>query len=355
MFHSNRIFSQSLQNAYNNNRIEEMLSKIYLKSAITQPELATGAGNCLTYGLCSVQGWRRYQEDAHVAALDFDDQWSLFAVFDGHNGPEVALLARQRLPQMLRDNKCFIAGEIDRSLEQVFMAFDALLLTRTAHNQLFELRRSALGNENMSPNDKPGVSSGCTALVVLINRETDTVYVANIGDSRCVLSRSGKVTPMSTDHKPEDRPERKRIERAGGHIIDGRINGGLNLSRAFGDHQYKRNRLLLAEEQMVTSWPEIKVKQFKPKSGDFLVIACDGIWNTLSTNKVAKFVDKRLKSGRHQLTDICQQLTYRCMSPVLPIHGIGGDNMTCIIVRFDGQPSSSPSPSVSLSLSSMDR
>ena len=40
---------------------------------------------------------------------------------------------------------------------------------------------------------------------------------------------------MSVDHKPEDEPEKTRIERAGGKITgDGRINGGLNLSRAIG-------------------------------------------------------------------------------------------------------------------------
>lgn len=61
------------------------------------------------------------------------------------------------------------------------------------------------------------------------------LYVANAGDSRCVLSRKGRAVPLSADHKPEDEPERSRIERAGGVVTgDGRVNGGLNLSRAIG-------------------------------------------------------------------------------------------------------------------------
>ena len=61
------------------------------------------------------------------------------------------------------------------------------------------------------------------------------MYVANAGDSRCVLCRAGKAIDLSLDHKPEDEPERQRIEKAGGFVtVDGRVNGNLNLSRALG-------------------------------------------------------------------------------------------------------------------------
>lgn len=84
----------------------------------------------------------------------------------------------------------------------------------------------------------PGSSSGCTAVVaLLVQRE---LYVANAGDSRCVVCRVDKALDMSFDHKPEDVAERARIENAGGRVTeDGRVNGGLNLSRALGDHAYK--------------------------------------------------------------------------------------------------------------------
>ena len=61
------------------------------------------------------------------------------------------------------------------------------------------------------------------------------LYVANAGDSRCVLCRDGKAVNMSDDHKPEDMSEQERIVKAGGRVTcDGRVNGGLNLSRALG-------------------------------------------------------------------------------------------------------------------------
>lgn len=95
------------------------------------------------------------------------------------------------------------------------------------------------GDDPESMIDIPGKDSGCTAVIALIVGKD--LYVANAGDSRCVVCRNGKAIEMSLDHKPEDEEETKRIEKAGGKItLDGRVNGGLNLSRAIGDHTYKR-------------------------------------------------------------------------------------------------------------------
>ena len=53
---------------------------------------------------------------------------------------------------------------------------------------------------------------------------------------RCVVCRDGQAVEMSVDHKPEDQVELNRIRKAGGKVTpDGRVNGGLNLSRALGD------------------------------------------------------------------------------------------------------------------------
>ena len=80
---------------------------------------------------------------------------------------------------------------------------------------------------------QPGSDSGCTACVALLRG--DQLVVANAGDSRCVLCRGGTAVDLSVDHKPEDDSERNRIEKAGGKVTaDGRVNGGLNLSRAIG-------------------------------------------------------------------------------------------------------------------------
>lgn len=82
---------------------------------------------------------------------------------------------------------------------------------------------------------QPGSDSGTTAVVALIRGKQ--LIVANAGDSRCVVSEKGKAVDMSYDHKPEDELELTRIKNAGGKVtMDGRVNGGLNLSRAIGNH-----------------------------------------------------------------------------------------------------------------------
>ena len=87
---------------------------------------------------------------------------------------------------------------------------------------------------SMLTTPQPGSDSGCTACVLL--KRGNKLMVANAGDSRCILARAGQAIDLSFDHKPEDEPERTRIENAGGKVTaDGRVNGGLNLSRAIGN------------------------------------------------------------------------------------------------------------------------
>jgi serine/threonine protein phosphatase PrpC len=65
------------------------------------------------------------------------------------------------------------------------------------------------------------------------------IYCANAGDSRTVMCEHGKTVELSKDHKPDLPSERTRILKAGGEVVDGRVNGMLALSRAIGDFDYK--------------------------------------------------------------------------------------------------------------------
>lgn len=65
-------------------------------------------------------------------------------------------------------------------------------------------------------------------LVTALPLKTAAVFLKN-------SSPAGKAVDMSYDHKPEDEVELARIKNAGGKVtMDGRVNGGLNLSRAIG-------------------------------------------------------------------------------------------------------------------------
>ncbi|KAI1287634.1 putative protein phosphatase [Halotydeus destructor] len=179
--------------------------------------------------------------------------------------------------------------------------------------------------------EEPGKDSGCTAVVALL--DGNELYVANAGDSRCVVSRSGEAIDMSIDHKPEDDIEQDRITRAGGQVTaDGRVNGGLNLSRAIGDHAYKINSKLPLREQMITALPDIKKLTISP-SDEFMVLACDGIWNSLTSQQVVDYVRPKVRDNK-PLSAICDDLFRACLAPNTHGDGTGCDNMTCIIVTF---------------------
>lgn len=81
--------------------------------------------------------------------------------------------------------------------------------------------------------------AGATATVILVTRTE--IYCANAGDSRTVIAKAGNAREMSEDHKPDNAGEIARIQRAGGFVEDGRVNGMLALSRALGDFEYKGN------------------------------------------------------------------------------------------------------------------
>jgi len=187
-------------------------------------------------------------------------------------------------------------------------------------------------------NEDPGNDSGCTAVVaLLVGRE---LYVANAGDSRCVVCRDGKAIEMSYDHKPEDEPERQRINKAGGRVTqDGRVNGGLNLSRAIGDHAYKTNKELPLSEQMISPVPDVKKLTIDPDKDSFVLLACDGIWNSLSSQETVDFISDRLnkKNARHDttfLTNILKELFDHCLAPDTMGDGTGCDNMTAVIAKL---------------------
>jgi len=182
--------------------------------------------------------------------------------------------------------------------------------------------------------EEPGNDSGCTAVLALI--AGTRLYVANAGDSRCVVCRDGKPLEMSFDHKPEDEIELNRIKTAGGKVTpDGRVNGGLNLSRAIGDHAYKQNKSLPLKDQMISSQPDIKVLDLDLEKDSWMILACDGIWNFMSNEEVVQFVNKRIHSTQDgKLSTICEELFEECLAPDTGGDGTGCDNMTAVIVRF---------------------
>lgn len=84
-----------------------------------------------------MQGWRKSMEDAHVTALDvIEGEVSLFGVFDGHGGCEVARFVENHLVDELKKNENFKKGNYRQALTDVFLAIDRLLLSEPGKKEL---------------------------------------------------------------------------------------------------------------------------------------------------------------------------------------------------------------------------
>lgn len=112
---------------------------------------------------------------------------------------------------------------------------------------------------------------------------------------------------MSFDHKPEHKIEKSRIYKAGGIVNDGRVDYGLNLSRAMGDHNLKLRDDLPDIKQKVIALPDIKTLTVT-NDDEFMVLACDGIWNSMKNQEVIDFIRPRVKEGGKKLSEICEEV-----------------------------------------------
>ena len=139
---------------------------------------------------------------------------------------------------------------------------------------------------------------------------------------------------MSYDHKPVNKGENARIVAAGGFVEFGRVNGNLALSRALGDFEFKQNQSLEAERQIVTADPDI-IEHTSTGEEEFLVIACDGIWDVLKNQEVVDFTRRCIADGK-ELQEIAELALDKCLAPDSDWGGVGCDNMTFMVIAILG-------------------
>ncbi|MCP4294162.1 MAG: protein phosphatase 2C family protein [Proteobacteria bacterium] len=97
---------------------------IYLSKPNTEKSSNLGNNKVLSFGSSSMQGWRMNMEDAHINKLDLTQEISLFAVFDGHGGQEVAKFCEAYFNQYLLANEAFKKGDYKTALEETFLKVD---------------------------------------------------------------------------------------------------------------------------------------------------------------------------------------------------------------------------------------
>lgn len=240
-------------------------------------------------GFESVQGRRWNMEDTHVAidnlretfpSLPDNKHYSFHAVYDGHGGKETAQIAEEYLHKNLVADPNFAANNYEAALTAAFERTDTFLRAQS----------EALGWRN-------GSTAVCSLIV------DSTLYIANVGDSEGVLAQKGKngleAILLTEIHRPTKDSERQRVEEAGGHVLFGRINGSLAVSRALGDIDFKQPHNKSGGNWVIAT-PFIKTIQLT-EDDEFVVIACDGLWDRLTYQDAVDLVAKARKTGKNPL------------------------------------------------------
>ncbi|TLD19011.1 Ornithine carbamoyltransferase [Venturia nashicola] len=259
--------------------------------------------------------------------------WMFWGVFDGHSGWTTSAKLRQTLiSYVARElNSTYIAAlanpavtfptseSVDQAIKTGFTRLDNEIVHESV-TKVTEARSKRVAAELLAP-----ALSGSCALLSFYDSRSKLLKVACTGDSRAVIGRrgaNGKWTaePLSIDQTGGNVEEdaRLRKEHPGEEYVthNGRILGGLEPSRAFGDAFYKWSletqlklkksyfgrtpSKLLKSPPYVTAEPIITTTKVQPQNGDFVVMATDGLWEMLTNEEVVGLVGQWLEAQGSQ-------------------------------------------------------
>eukprot|EP00808_Paulinella_micropora_P031716 g1725.t1 len=259
---------------------------------------------------CTLQGVRSTNEDCHLfAPLPKNKHIYFGGVFDGHGGKGCSKFCKERMPKLI-DDRLVTAGPMP------LRGKDGKQMIREMYIELDK----AWINKARSMRDP----SGSTAVTAMLDFSSLDLLLANAGDAQAVLSRAGRAINLSRNHKPHMPRERARIIAAGSKVHLGRLDGSLAVSRAIGDIRYKLTcnqpgQVLQVLEDGIpssrrlqttacTSLPSVYQRRLRPFFDEFLLLACDGLFDVMTEQEAVDFVRRRFtKIKRSQEKDVVKR------------------------------------------------
>ncbi|XP_054545145.1 protein phosphatase 1E isoform X3 [Talpa occidentalis] len=251
----------------------------------------------------AIKNMRRKMEDKHVCIPDFNmlfnledqEEQAYFAVFDGHGGVDAAIYASIHLHVNLVRQEMFPHDPAE-ALCRAFRVTDERFVQKAARESL---------------------RCGTTGVVTFIRG--NMLHVAWVGDSQVMLVRKGQAVELMKPHKPDREDEKQRIEALGGCVVwfgAWRVNGSLSVSRAIGD----------AEHKPYICGDADSASTVLDGTEDYLILACDGFYDTVNPDEAVKVVSDHLKENNGDSSMVAHKL-------VASARDAGSsDNITVIVV-----------------------
>ncbi|KAK4561939.1 hypothetical protein RGQ29_004691 [Quercus rubra] len=223
-------------------------------------------------------------------------------VFDGHGGIDAALFVRENILRFILEDSHFPIC-VNKAIKSAFLRADHAFADAASLDS----------------------SSGTTALTALIFGRM--MLIANAGDCRAVLGKRGKAVELSKDHKPDSFSERPRIEKLGGVVYDGYLNGQLSVARAIGDWHMKDPE---GSSSPLSAEPELQDMVLNEED-EFLILGCDGLWDVMSSQCAVTIARKELML--HNDPERCSRELVR-----EALKRNTCDNLTVVTVCFSPDP-----------------
>ena len=286
-------------------------------------------GNIKGYGANTYQGLvRNYNEDRVSIIINMTKpenytkkNWpkiSFFGIYDGHGGSKCADFLRDTLHKIIFSNEYF-PENAEKAIKNAFLKTE---------NEF--INKIAIDKNTGNILDRSG---SCAILVIVIDTK---IYVVNVGDSRGIMSLNGgkEYKIITTDHKPSNENEKKRIIQSGGEVYqtqtpinsmnnttsennnnnsnnnnnndiqnenasnteNNQVNqiligpyrvlpGRLSVSRTIGDVEAKLVQFG-GNPQVIIPLPDVFVYDLQKDDIDFIILGCDGIYDQLSNEEI---------------------------------------------------------------------
>lgn len=282
----------------------------------------------------------RSERIVQVPLITQDDKrhstdWMFWGVYDGHSGWTTSAKLRDELiASVLGElDKSYVKSSADsvyrlvpspdiinNAIERGFVKLDEEIVIKSVERLLANPNKAGAA-ELIAP-----ALSGSCGLLAFYDSYSKDLRVAVTGDSRAVLGSRNvdgewTATALSTDQtgSNEEEAARLRAEHPGEEesvVRRGRVLGGLEPTRAFGDARYKwakdiqeriarsffgrRSPQELRSPPYVTARPVITTTKIKPENGDFLVMGTDGLYEMLSNEEIVGLVVEWMEAKQPQ-------------------------------------------------------
>ena len=332
-------------------------------------------GNIKGYGANTYQGLvRNYNEDRVSIIINMTKpenytkkNWpkiSFFGIYDGHGGSKCADFLRDTLHKIIFSNEYFPENP-EKAIKNAFLKTE---------NEF--INKIAIDKNTGNILDRSG---SCAILVIVIDTK---IYVVNVGDSRGIMSLNGgkEYKTITTDHKPSNENEKKRIIQSGGEVYqtqtpinsmnntnsennnnnnnnnsdiqnenasnneNNQVNqiligpyrvlpGRLSVSRTIGDVEAKLVQFG-GNPQVIIPLPDVFIYDLQKDDIDFIILGCDGIYDQLSNEEILDsgwtiFSNEEIGKDINEKCGILVDFILKASTARKSV-----DNVTCVVIAL---------------------